>query len=127
LAAVARILEELGEVAEHARKEQQPGELTDACLEEVADLLIVSTCLANQYSVNLAAEYAVAPLSSEQGLVPNLIRALTVAGSISRVVKLSKELNRRGYSTRDGRPWTKTALFNLMPRMIQVGPRVFSS
>jgi MazG nucleotide pyrophosphohydrolase domain len=86
LAAVARILEELGEVAEHARKEQQPGELTDACLEEVADLLIVSTCLANQYSVNLAAEYAVAPLSSEQGLVPNLIRALTVAGSISRVV-----------------------------------------
>ena len=86
MAAVARILEELGEVAEHARKEQQPGELTDACLEEVADLLIVSTCLANQYSVNLAAEYAVATLSSEQGLVPNLIRALTVAGSIFRVV-----------------------------------------
>jgi hypothetical protein len=87
LAAVARILEELGEVAEHARKEQQPGELTDACLEEVADLLIVSTCLANQYSVNLAAEYAVAAtLSSEHGLVPNLIRALTVAGSIFRVV-----------------------------------------
>jgi len=43
---------------------------------------------------------------------------------LSRVVD---ELNRRGYHTRDGKSWTKTALFNLMPRMIQVGPRVLSS
>jgi hypothetical protein len=41
--------------------------------------------------------------------------------------RIAAELNRRGYTTREGKPWSVTALFNLLPRMIQVGPRVFSS
>ena len=41
--------------------------------------------------------------------------------------RVAAELNRRGHTTRDGGPWTMTALFDLLPRMIQVGPRVFSS
>jgi hypothetical protein len=41
--------------------------------------------------------------------------------------QVSSEMNRRGYRMRDGNPWTPTALFTLLPRMIQVGPRVFSS
>jgi hypothetical protein len=40
--------------------------------------------------------------------------------------QVSSEMNRRGYRMRDGQPWTPTALFTLLPRMIQVGPRVFS-
>ena len=41
--------------------------------------------------------------------------------------QVADELNRRGYQTRDGRPWTPTALFVLLPRMIEIGPRLFTS
>ena len=41
--------------------------------------------------------------------------------------RVADELNRRGYRTRLGDAWTPGALFNLLPRMIQVGPRVFDS
>lgn len=40
---------------------------------------------------------------------------------------VADELNRRGYKTRDGKPWTPAVLFVLLPRMIQVGPKVFAS
>jgi hypothetical protein len=41
--------------------------------------------------------------------------------------QVSNEMNRRGYRMRNGQSWTPTALFVLLPRMIQMGPRVFSS
>ncbi|MBS1858894.1 MAG: hypothetical protein JST11_26215 [Acidobacteria bacterium] len=41
--------------------------------------------------------------------------------------QVAAELNRRGHRTRDGQEWTPTALFLLLPRMIEVGPRLFSS
>jgi len=41
--------------------------------------------------------------------------------------RVADELNRRGYRTRQSDSWTPTALFNLLPRMIAVGPRVFNS
>ncbi len=28
---------------------------------------------------------------------------------------------------RDGRPWSRVAVFNMIPRLIEVGPRFFSS
>ncbi len=40
---------------------------------------------------------------------------------------VADELNRRGFKMREGRPWTPAALFTLLPRMIQVGPKVFAS
>jgi hypothetical protein len=41
--------------------------------------------------------------------------------------QIADELNRRGHTTRDGLGWTPSALFTLLPRMIQVGPKVFRS
>jgi hypothetical protein len=41
--------------------------------------------------------------------------------------QVAEELNRRGLKTRDGEPWTPTALFVLLPRMIEIGPRLFTS
>jgi hypothetical protein len=41
--------------------------------------------------------------------------------------RVADELNRRGYRTRDGAGWNPPALFDLLPRMIQVGPRLFVS
>jgi hypothetical protein len=41
--------------------------------------------------------------------------------------RVADELNLRGYRTRQGNSWTPSALFSLLPRMIQVGPRLFTS
>jgi hypothetical protein len=41
--------------------------------------------------------------------------------------RVADELNLRGYRTRQDSPWTPVALFNLLPRMIQVGPKLFTS
>ena len=37
------------------------------------------------------------------------------------------ELNRRGYRTRDGQSWSQGAVFNMLPRLIEVAPRFFAS
>lgn len=36
-------------------------------------------------------------------------------------------LNEAGFRTRAGKPWSRVAVFNMMPRLIEVGPRLFSS
>ena len=36
----------------------------------------------------------------------------------------AQRINERGYRTRDGEMWTRTALFYLLPRLIEVGPRL---
>lgn len=41
--------------------------------------------------------------------------------------RVADELNRRGYRMRSGNPWGPSALFKLLPRMIQVGPQLFNS
>lgn len=41
--------------------------------------------------------------------------------------RVAEELNLRGYRMRDGNAWGPGALFKLLPRMIQVGPQLFSS
>lgn len=41
--------------------------------------------------------------------------------------RVAIELNNRGYTTRSGEPWTPSDLFSLLPRMIQIGPRLFPS
>jgi hypothetical protein len=37
------------------------------------------------------------------------------------------DLNEKGFRTRQGKPWSRIAVFNMMPRLIEVGPRIFSS
>jgi hypothetical protein len=36
-------------------------------------------------------------------------------------------LNEQGFRMRDGKPWNRIAVFNMMPRLIESGPRLFSS
>lgn len=36
-------------------------------------------------------------------------------------------LNEKGFRMRDGRPWNRAAVFNMIPRLIEVGPRFFPS
>jgi hypothetical protein len=37
------------------------------------------------------------------------------------------DLNEKGFRMRDGRPWNRVAVFNMMPRLIETGPRMFTS
>ena len=40
---------------------------------------------------------------------------------------VAEELNRKGFHTRSGANWTPGSVFDMLPRLIQVGPRIFSS
>jgi len=67
------------------------------------------------------------------GLVENQVERQIVIAALDMIVddrplsQVADELNRRGYRTRETQPWTPTALFVLLPRMIEIGPRLFSS
>jgi Recombinase len=37
------------------------------------------------------------------------------------------KLNEKGYRMRNGQPWNRVAVFRMIPRLIEVGPRFFSS
>jgi hypothetical protein len=41
--------------------------------------------------------------------------------------KVADELNRSGLRTRTGSKWEAVSVYNMLPRLIQVGPRIFSS
>jgi hypothetical protein len=41
--------------------------------------------------------------------------------------RIAAELNQQGYRTRSGGPWNEVAVFNLLPRLIEVGPHMFST
>ena len=41
--------------------------------------------------------------------------------------KIADELNRGGYRNRDGNPWTPGQVFDMLPRLIDVGPRIFTN
>jgi len=61
---------------------------------------------------------------SEREIITIALDMIVEDCALSRV---AQELNARGFKTREGRPWTPSDLFSLLPRMIQVGPRLFSS
>lgn len=41
--------------------------------------------------------------------------------------RIAEELNRRGFRTRHGRRWSPISVFQMLPRLIEVGPRIFST
>jgi hypothetical protein len=40
---------------------------------------------------------------------------------------VASDLNEKGYRTREGKLWSPVTVFNMLPRLIDVGPRVFST
>ena len=43
------------------------------------------------------------------------------------VSEVASELNRQGLRTRRGSPWSPVHVFNMLPRLIEVGPKIFST
>jgi hypothetical protein len=44
-----------------------------------------------------------------------------------RLSQVAEEMNRQKYRTRSGAPWNAASVFELLPRLIDVGPKIFSS
>ena len=67
------------------------------------------------------------------GLVENPSEREIITLALDMVVqdcplsRVAAELNQRGFLTRAGNFWTPNDLFSLLPRMIQVGPKLFTS
>ncbi|MBB6142252.1 hypothetical protein HNQ77_000190 [Silvibacterium bohemicum] len=40
---------------------------------------------------------------------------------------VASDLNEKGFRARSGKPWSAPSVFNMMPRLIDVGPRLFST
>ena len=66
-------------------------------------------------------------LTEDQAEKEALLLMLEMIVQDRRVTEVALELNRRGYKTRDGRVWSATAVFDMMPRLIEEGAREFSS
>lgn len=60
----------------------------------------------------------------EREVLVQLMELLVQEGSYARV---ANEINLRGYRTRDGAPWTPVSVFEMLPRLIEVGPYLFRS
>jgi hypothetical protein len=41
--------------------------------------------------------------------------------------RIAGDLNRSGHRTRDGGQWTQQAVFNLLPRLVDTGPRILAA
>ena len=60
----------------------------------------------------------------EREVLVQLMELLVQEGSYARV---ANEINLRGYRTREGSPWTPVSVFEMLPRLIEVGPYLFRS
>ena len=56
-----------------------------------------------------------------------LILMMELLGQDFSYSSIVSDLNEKGFRMRDGGPWNRVAVFNMMPRLIEVGPRLFSS
>lgn len=61
---------------------------------------------------------------SEREVLIQLMELIVREGSYTRI---AEEINRRGFRTRQGDRWTAVSVFEMLPRLIEVGPHVFQS
>lgn len=61
---------------------------------------------------------------AERGVLIQMMELIVQDYSVTLA---AAELNKRGLRTRDGGYWTPVSVFNMLPRLIEVGPHIFSS
>ncbi|MGA9354330.1 MAG: recombinase family protein [Terriglobales bacterium] len=60
----------------------------------------------------------------EREILFQLMELIVEEGSYARI---ADEINRRGFRTRQGAEWSPVSVFEMLPRLIEVGPQVFKS
>lgn len=43
-----------------------------------------------------------------------------------RLSAIAQDLNSRNYATRDGEPWNQVSIFHMLPRLVEMGPKLFA-
>jgi hypothetical protein len=77
------------------------------------------------FGLQVASDAAHLEINSTEQEILFLMMELTVQdGPYSAI---ADELNRRGFRTREGFKWTPVSVFQMLPRLIEVGPRIFAS
>ena len=61
---------------------------------------------------------------NEREILVSMMELMIQDGPYSFV---AEELNRRGYVTRGGGKWSAISVFEMLPRLIEAGPKIFSS
>jgi Recombinase len=61
---------------------------------------------------------------TEREVLLQLMELMVQEGSYAHI---ADEINRRGFRTRQGARWTQVSVFEMLPRLIEVGPQLFQS
>ena len=61
---------------------------------------------------------------AERETLLQLMELIIQEGSYAHI---AEEINRRGFRTRQGEKWTAVSVFEMLPRLIEVGPQLFQS
>jgi Recombinase len=61
---------------------------------------------------------------AERNVLMQMMELIVQDLSVSEV---ASELNRKGLRTRKNSPWSPVHVFNMLPRLIEVGPKMFST
>jgi len=64
------------------------------------------------------------PQPEEVEVLQTILELIVVEKGVSHI---AAELNSRGFATRSGKPWTSTAVFNLLPRLIEAAPDILKN
>ncbi len=78
------------------------------------------------YGLRVAANSLTLEEDPDERRIIGEILALIVRDDV-RFSMVADALNAKGFCTRDGKPWTQTAIFDMLPRLIEVAPEVLSS
>ena len=65
-------------------------------------------------------------LEVDRGENAVLFQMMELLGQDFSYASIVSDLNERGLRQRDGSLWTRVAVFQMMPRLIEVGPRLFA-
>lgn len=74
------------------------------------------------YGIAIVPETArLQPKTEEVEVLQTILELIVVEKGVSHI---AAELNNRGFATRSGKAWTSTAVFNLLPRLIEAAPDI---
>jgi hypothetical protein len=92
---------------------------------EVVDSTLRPAAEAPPYGLQVAKDCAtLVENPSEAEILVTMMELIIQDGPYSFI---AEELNRRGHLTRQGGRWSAVAVFEMLPRLIEAGPKIFSS
>jgi hypothetical protein len=65
-------------------------------------------------------------LQEDPGEMNALVRMMELIIQEGPYSRVAEEMNREGFRTRRGTKWDAVGVFNMLPRLIEAGPRIFS-